>query len=304
LPAADTPGVFDPVPADLRAAAEAAWRAVTAAIAGTPHVRVSKDLGRTYPARHVRRLPAGPPGQPCTVPVYDPGSASGRMLVLDLDPGRGGVDDQVTELGQLLGRLGVRYVADVSPTGGRHVYVLFAHSLPWRELRDLARAFSVRFPAVDPAPMCSLGGQISPPGARHKSGGWRVLSMPLSEARAAVEHLNGPEAWAVLLTEFAAELQHVESDMTRADLPGPAAAELDDAGVPWVPRPGGRAPLSAELDRAARTGRTRGRGRSEVRMAVLCAAAACGWRLAAGRRARGGLLRRLEEFLPLVRAGI
>ena len=111
------------------------------------------------------------------------------------------------ELGQLLERLGARYVADVSPSGGRHVYVLFAAPLPWLELRDVARALALRFPAIDPAPMSSLGGQISPPGARHKSGGWRVLSMPLEDARAAVEHPNGPEVWAALLAEFAAELQ-------------------------------------------------------------------------------------------------
>jgi hypothetical protein len=33
------------------------------------------------------------------------------------------------------------------------------------------RAMSLRFPVIDPAPMCSLGGQISPPGARHKESG-------------------------------------------------------------------------------------------------------------------------------------
>ncbi|MGH3125553.1 MAG: hypothetical protein ACRDND_31635, partial [Streptosporangiaceae bacterium] len=64
-----------------------AWRSVTPSLAGTPHVRVSRDGGRTYPARHARRLPADPPGQPCTVPVYDPGTGTGRMLALDLDPG-------------------------------------------------------------------------------------------------------------------------------------------------------------------------------------------------------------------------
>ena len=60
-------------------------------------------------------------------------------------------------------------------------------------------------------------------------------------------------------------------------------AELDDAGVPWVPRLGGRAPLGAELEHVARTGqrdRSRHAGRSEARMAVLGAAAARGWRLA------------------------
>ena len=107
----------------------------------------------------------------------------------------------------LVAAAAARYVADVSPSGGRHVYVLFSSPLPWRELRDLVRALALRFPAIDPAPMSSLGGQISPPGSRHKCGGWRVLSMPLSEARAAVEHPNGPEVWAALLAEFAAELQ-------------------------------------------------------------------------------------------------
>ena len=194
------------------------------------------------------------------MPVYDPGSATGRMLALDLDPARmhhlvdnqvvTDVDRQAAELGQLLERFGAGYIADVSPSGGRHVLVLFSSALPWRELRDLVRAMSLRFPVIDPAPMCSLGGQISPPGSRHKSGGWRVLSTPLSEARAAVEHPNGPEAWAALLTEFAAELQALERE--RGEHVGGAdgehvgpQAELDDAGVPWVPRLGGRASLGA-----------------------------------------------------------
>ena len=129
--------------------------------------------------------------------------------------------------------------------------------------------------------MSSLGGQISPPGSRHKSGGWRVLSTPLDVALAAVEHPNGPEIWAALLTEFAAELQALEH--VRAADNVPSEAELDDTGVPWVPRLGGRAPLGAELEHVARTGRwdrSRYAGRSEARMAVLSAAAARGWQLA------------------------
>ena len=60
-------------------------------------------------------------------------------------------------------------------------------------------------------------------------------------------------------------------------------AEMDDTGVPWLPRLGGRAPLGAGLERVARSGRwdrSRYPGRSEARMAVLGAAAARGWRLA------------------------
>jgi hypothetical protein len=288
LPARDTPHdaeAFPPRPDGLSSAATAdraaaAWRSVALSIAGTPHVRISRDGGRTYPARHARPLPADPPGQPCTVAVFDPGTGTGRMLALDLDPARGDVDRQAAELVQLLEHHGARHVADVAPSGGRHVLVPFSSSLPWRELRDVARALSQRLPAVDPAPMCSLGGQISPPGARHKTGGWRVLSMPLSEARAAAGHPNGPRVWAALLAELAAELQQLEQPRGDAR---EAAAELDDTGVPWVPRLGGRAPLGAELEHVARSGwwdRSRYAGRSEARMAVLGAAVARGWQLA------------------------
>jgi len=314
LPPCDTPGVATANPASpdglSRTAAEAAWHAVTASIAGTPHARISRDGGRTYPARHARPLPADPPGQPCTVPVYDPGPGTGRMLVLDLDVARAGghVDDrrgqhdrerlaapaaevaaQAGELAGLVARSGGQVLADAAPGGGRHVFVLFAAALPWRELRDLARAIALRFPAVDPAPMCSLGGQISPPGARHKSGGWRLLTTPLEDARAAAERPDGPEVWAALLAEFAAELQQVErAPESHGD--NQAFPELDDAGVPWIPRLGGRAPLGAELDQVARTGRwdrSRYPGRSEARMAVLAAAVARGWQLADVRAAVG-----------------
>ena len=235
------------------------------------------------------------------MPVYDPVTGTGRMLALDLDPARAGrdVDDagveyrherravpaaevraQAEDLAGLVARCGGQVLADVSPSGGRHVYVLFAAPLPWLELRDLARAISLRYPAADPAPHASPGGQISPPGARHKSGGWRLLSMPLEDAAATIEHPNGPEVWAGLQAEFAAELRLAEIKVRSAD---PDAAELDDTGIPWVPRLGGRAPLGPELEQVARTGRwdrTRYAGRSEARMAVVGSASARGWQLA------------------------
>jgi hypothetical protein len=150
LPPCDTPGDFPPAPDALsRAAAEAAWRSVTPSIAATPHVRVSRDGGRTFPARHARPFPDGPPGQPAAVAVYDPGSATGRMLALDLDPSRirisAGVDDRAVQHGHehradpaggvaaqaasiagLVARCGGQVLADVSPSGGRHVFILFA----------------------------------------------------------------------------------------------------------------------------------------------------------------------------------
>ena len=139
--------------------------------------------------------------------------------------------------------------------------------------------------------MSSLGGQISPPGSRHKSGGWRVLPTPVDVALAALGCPNGPEVWAALLAGLAAELQQIEASPLADDTglqPAGSLAELDDAGVPWVPRLGGRAPLSPELEHVARTGRWDGirhQGRSEARIAVLNAAAARGWQLAEVRAA-------------------
>ena len=307
LPACDTPGAESTrsggsgsVPRAVLAAA--AWRSVTPSIAGTPHVRISRDGGRTYPARHARPLPAEPPGQPCTVPVFDPATGTGRMLALDLDPAcagrdvhdaaighrheRGAVPEaavrvQAEALAGLVARCGGQVLPDVSPSGGRHVFVVFAAALPWLELRDVARALALRFPSIDTAPMSSLGGQISPPGSRHKSGGWRLLAVSLADAAAVAANPNGPEVWAALLADLAAELRRIEL--------GPACtkfadeAEMDESGVPWLPRLGGRVPLGADLERVARSGRwdrSRYPGRSEARMAVLGAAAARGWRLA------------------------
>jgi hypothetical protein len=307
------------------------------ALAGTPHVRISRDGGRTYPARFARPLPAEPPGQPCTIPVFHPASGTGRMLVLDLDVSRAAraADDpavqhdhelcpdrvawvraQAAALAELVASCGGQVLADVSPNGGRHVFVLFAAPLPWLELRDVARALAPRFPSIDTAPMSSLGGQISPPGSRHKSGGWRVLSTPVDIALAAVEHPNGPEVWAALLTELAAELRHVEQQAANAALSHcEPSAELDDAGMPWVPRLGGRAPLAPELEQVARSGRwdrSRHAGRSEARIAVLNAAAARGWQLAEVRAAASGAWKglaglyerpsepgRMDRLLPL-----
>ena len=312
LPGCDTPRDAGTFPghgdsADSAQSARSAWRSVTPSIAGTPHVRTSRDGGRTYPARYARSLPAEPPDQPATVPVYDPGSGTGRVLALDFDLAGAGrdvhdaaVDDdrergavcaaavraQAEALAGLVARCGGQILADVSPSGGRHVYVVFAAALPWLELRDVARAMALRFPSVDTSPMSSLGGQISPPGSRHKSGGWRLLSVSLEDAEAVVANPNGPEVWAALLAELAAELRRIEHDpacTTSAD-----EAELDDAGVPWVPRLGGRAPLGPELERVARTGRwdrSHYAGRSEARMAVLGALVARGWQLAEVRAA-------------------
>ena len=154
-----------PGPVVSETAADAAagvWRALVPVLAGAGRMRVSRD-GRTFPARSEQDLGAVPPAARCTVPVYGP-DGSGRVLVLDVDPGRAGGDTaevarQAAAIAALVGRAGGRAVTDVSTsTGGRHVYVRFAAALPWRELARLARAVAVRYPAVDAGPMLSAAG--------------------------------------------------------------------------------------------------------------------------------------------------
>ena len=286
-------------------------------------MRVSRDGGRTYPRRHEQDLAAGNPGQPVTVPVYNAAAGTGRLIAADFDVSRAraaGADDaaglvaaEAAGFAALITRLGGRVITDVSPSGGRHVLVLLAAALPWRELRDLARALALRYQTLDPAPMAGPGGQIRPPGARHRTGGWQALTMPLEAAVAAAARPCGPQVWAGLLRELAAELDAAEPVAEPGVVPPGATA--DDDGMPWLPRRGGRAPLAADLAAIARTGTWppgRYAGRSEARMAVITAAVACGWRLTevraeldagrwpglAGLYARRREPRRLARLLP------
>ena len=223
LPLADTPrdaGTFPAHgdPADSAQSARSAWRSVAPSIAGTPHVRISRDGGRTYPARHARPLPADPPGQPATVPVYDPGSAPAgcwRSTWTRPAPAtRWCTSSDATRPGPRARpaarapRRPVRRRRGPSRRPPRLRPVRLAAALA-RAARPL-QGDRAAVPRGRPGADGTLGGQISPPGSRAKRGGWRVLSTPVDVALAAVEHPNGPEVWAALLTEFAAELQQVE----------------------------------------------------------------------------------------------
>ena len=70
-----------------------------------------------------------------------------------------------------------------------------------------------------------------------------MLSMPLEDARAAVESPNGPEAWAALLTELAAELRQVES--------GTAAYRIRKMRPSWTTLASRGCPASAAAPRSA-----------------------------------------------------
>ena len=275
-------------------------------------MRVSADGGRTYPRGAERDLAPGLPAAPATVPVYDEGTGTGRMLVLDFDASlaraAGSADPaaevaaQAAAIAAVVARLAGQCIADVSPSAGRHVYVLFAEPLPWRELRDLADAMRLRYSALDTGPMAApQSGQIRPPGSPHKRGGWTVLTMPLDQAVDAVRRPCGRQVWSGLLDEFAAELEAAAP----ADEPGilPPGVHASDDGAPWLPLRGGRIPVAPHLDRVARTGTwpaARYAGRSEARQAVLTGVVACGWQLSEppcrdGQRELGGAGRDVRE---------
>jgi hypothetical protein len=251
---------------------EQAWELTAPLIAGRPAVRVSRDGGRSYPAGCQRALTTDLPNAPAAVLLYDDDAAA-RCLAADFDVGRGGparVDADAAAFAALIRQCGGRSFADVSPSGGRHVYALWARPRPITELRPLMRALCGLFPSLDPAPMLNpAAGCIRPPGARHRTGGHQQLTTAPPETNAALAAPNGPEVWAALLDRLSPTLP---------DLDPPAGGHED--ALATVTSPG--AGLSGRVEAIARTGAWEGdryASPSEARQAVVTAAAAAGWTL-------------------------
>ncbi|MFF0250151.1 hypothetical protein [Streptosporangium sandarakinum] len=303
------------------------WARITPLIAQTRWVRLSPNGGENFPGgRHRQQLDSRRPelpSVPATVSVYNPDLGEGRLLVADLDVGRAlslgltraqaiaRVETEATAIIGLIARCGGRAICDVSPSGGRHVYIRFARALPWTELRRLTLALARRFATLDPSPMSSSSGQIRPPGAPHKMAaghltGFMRLTIPVDDAVAILRRPNGPAVWATLAQELTAELAALNAPPNRtgknrpadaSDFTGPGALgagdgrtcphcdalleiPLDRHGRPWLPRLGGRRPLPAALEDLAHTGDWRARGTasaSEARLGLLNSIAAAGW---------------------------
>jgi DNA-binding transcriptional ArsR family regulator len=251
------------------------WRSLAPAIAGRPRVRVSRDGGRSYPAGCERALTEALPERPAAVMLFDHDGGA-RCLAADFDASRGGpaqVDTDAANFTALIGACGGRSFSDVSPNGGRHVYVIWSRPRPIGELQPLMRALCALYPSLDAAPMLNpAAGCIRPPGARHRSGGRQQLTTPLPQALAAVAAPCGPQVWNALLDRLSPTLDRTEA---------PDAADLDlEPPAPGGVRGGAR--LSDRLERIARTGSwepDRYRSPSEARQAVVTAAAAAGWSL-------------------------
>jgi len=265
------------------AAAAAAWRALTPLLAGRPVVRESISGGSAYPRKGTRGLSERLPAVPAAVPIYSMGGDT-RLLVVDLDTSkadRAAVLRDAAAVTELVSRCGGRLVADESPSGGIHLYIPLARSVPFEEARDLALALAARTPTSDPQPMLGLtDGLIRPPGSRHRTGGFQRLRGSLAAAYGVLKQPNPETVWTAMGVALAAELAAVKADRTSRDL-GELSAGF---GPGFLPRKGGPRDLPGDYLRIATTGlynAARYPTPSHARQAVLAAAVWAGMELPA-----------------------
>ncbi|MGQ0632465.1 MAG: hypothetical protein ACT4P1_15710 [Sporichthyaceae bacterium] len=245
------------------------------------------------------------PGQPAAVLLYD-AAGDARCLAADFDVKAGGrarVDADADAFSALIEACGGRTIADISPTGGRHVYVLWARPIPITELRPVLHALRTLHPSLDIAPMLNpTAGCIRPPGARHRTGGHQTLTTALTGALAAVHAPCGPAVWSALLDRLTPQL-------TAHHSPTGATDPLDDTDEMAEAPAAMNGRLSPRIERIAATGTydtDRYASPSEARQAVITAAAAAGWTLTdvAARVERGtwpGLAALYARYRPQAR---
>lgn len=266
-----------------------AW-ALAPLIAGGPIYRLGRWVGGRfqYPRpQNPPRITATLPTRPAAVPVHG-ADGSVATLCLDLDTSKalqGVVDDDVRRLGNLFESCGIRYVADYSPSGGRHLYIPLAERVSGPEARELVEAMTLLAPSLDPSPHQNVtDGCIRVPGSAHKSGGHQILTTPLASAYDILRRRNHANAVTTLRRALAPELQRMRELKDRtAKMTAAAPAH----GIHPVPLGGSQSPLRV----LARTGlydTARYASRSEARMAVLNHFASCGWTLTQVRLELGG----------------
>lgn len=196
-----------------------AWAALAPLIAGSPVMRFATREGkyprpRFNPPRITRALPS----RAAAVMIHG-SDGSVQTLCLDLDTSKalqGVVDSDAAAIGALLASCGLVYVADHSPSGGRHIYVPVQERLAAEDARELVEALATRFPSLDPGPHQNVtGGCIRPPGSWHKSmTGHQVLDTPLAEAYDVLRRRNPAPAVAALRRALAASIHQVRARKT------------------------------------------------------------------------------------------
>ncbi|RNL59194.1 hypothetical protein [Arthrobacter oryzae] len=280
----DSASTHAPPGVGARSAPGQAW-ILAPLIAGQPVYRPGRWVGGRfqYPRpQHPPRITGALPAGPAAVLIHGV-DGSVATLCLDLDTSKalkGVVDADAAALGRLLDSSGLRYVADVSPSGGRHLYVPLAERMTGPEARELVEAMTLMAPSLDPGPHQNVtDGCIRVPGSLHKSGGHQILTTHLSAAYDILRRRNPPAAVQALRRALAPELRRARELKNRqAKAAAAAAAATRGPGSDAVVPGGSQSPLRV----LARTGlydTARYASPSEARMAVLNHFAACGWTL-------------------------
>ncbi|MEV7638059.1 hypothetical protein AB0N71_18015 [Pseudarthrobacter enclensis] len=200
-------------------------------------------------------------------------------LCIDLDTSKAlksVVDADAARLRKLLGEANVGYVEDLSPSGGRHLYIPLQRRVTAGEARELVEALGLLAASLDPSPHQNItDGCIRVPGSRHKTGGHQTLVTPLAKAYATLRVRNSPRAVAALRAALAPELARNKAVHQRQ---AKAATTARTSGAQLTMAGGSETPLR----RIARTGlydTAKYASPSEARLGVLNHFAACGWSL-------------------------
>lgn len=279
---------------------EQAW-ALAPLIAGQPAYRAGRWVrGKFQYPGTPQKLTAAPPREPAAVLIHD---AAGRVttLCLDLDTSKATqavVDADAERLGTLLASCGLRYVEDLSPSGGRHLYVPLAEPVDGAEARELVAALARTAPSMDASPHQNPStGCIRVPGALHKRGGHQQLVTPLSSAYDILRRRNTTEDVDRLRRALAPELRRNRQEAALRAKATAAPRQPQNASAPRLCTPAGG--WQSPLRTIAQTGlfdTARYRTPSEARMAVLNHFAACGWSLEQVRGELAGQFRGLAAL--------
>ncbi|MGF0118793.1 MarR family transcriptional regulator [Promicromonospora sp. Marseille-Q5078] len=221
------------------------------------------------------RLPLNGPAAPL---IYgDDGCC--QTLCLDLDTTNATADDVTSEAARLtawLTECGARTFADISPNGGRHIYIPLRDRLPYTAARELVEALQLIFPTLDPSPHRSIqSGCIRTPGSLHKSGqAYQELTTLLPDVVDLLEHhRNSPDVVQTIQTRLRPQIHHLHVQRAPETHTGLADTHISTA------RDGRISQRILDIARNATYDPTRYPSPSEARAAVMTAAVAAGWSL-------------------------
>lgn len=243
---------------------------------GTMRLGVIRSRGKVdYPNRAERKLTIARPTIPAAVRVYgDDGCCAALFLDLDAKGYHGPQDTERDEsaLLHILSTAGLRAITDVSPSGGRHIYVPLAQRLPFEAAREIVEALARHAPTLDPGPHRSVRtGCIRTPGSAHGTGGHQALTMSLSVAVDVLHRPNPPASLTELRGLLGADIAEIRAE--RRELVEHYAQTTND-------RLGGPNKLSARITAIARQGlwdTARYDSPSAARQAVVTACVRAGW---------------------------